>query len=356
VDIRLVLPDGTPYRQRTRINTPSKTAAKEWGQDRERHVLQHGPPQASKEVPTLAEFKRRFVDGYARANRQKPSSIAAKETILHVHLVPLLGKKKLDAIRNETVQQLKHALHHRSAKTTNNVLTVLNVLLKKAVEWDVIEQMPCTIKLLPVVKSSMGFHDFDDFERLVEAAQASDECAHLVVLLGGEAGLRCGEMMALQWTDVDLSKRQLCIQRSTWKGHTTVPKGGRLRYVPMTVRLATALRKHRHLRGPFVLCAEDGTPLTQRLVQGLVRRAARRANLTRIGVHVLRHSFCSHLAMRGAPARAIQELAGHADLSTTQRYMHLSPVAIENAIRLLDSPGADRSFGNMLATRAAMTD
>jgi integrase len=52
-----------------------------------------------------------------------------------------------------------------------------------------------------------------------------------------------------------------------------------------------------------------------------------------------RHTFCSHLAMRGAPARAIQELAGHQDLSTTQRYMHLSPAAIDGAIRLLDSTG-----------------
>ncbi len=51
--------------------------------------------------------------------------------------------------------------------------------------------------------------------------------------------------------------------------------------------------------------------------------------------------FCSHLAMRGAPAGAIQELAGHAKLSTTQRYMHLSPAALEGAIRLLDqqTPG-----------------
>ena len=46
--------------------------------------------------------------------------------------------------------------------------------------------------------------------------------------------------------------------------------------------------------------------------------------------------------MKGAPARAIQELAGHANLSTTQRYMHLSPAAIESAIRFLDQPVSDR--------------
>ena len=72
------------------------------------------------------------------------------------------------------------------------------------------------------------------------------------------------------------------------------------------------------------------------MVQYRVLRAFRRAKLSQDGVHILRHTFCSHLAMRGAPARAIQEPAGHADLSTTQRYMHLSPAATEEAIRLLD--------------------
>ena len=181
------------------------------------------------------------------------------------------------------------------------------------------------------------FHDFDEYERLVETSK-SDPNSYLVVLLGGEAGLRCGEMMALEWSDVDLSKRQLRIERSEWKGHVTAPKGGRLRYVPLTLRLTAALREHRHLKNARVLCSQDGNPLTQRLVQGFVARAARRAKLRNVGVHTLRHTFCSHLAMRGAGARAIQELAGHRDLSTTQRYMHVSPAAIESAIRLLDRP------------------
>jgi site-specific recombinase XerD len=61
---------------------------------------------------------------------------------------------------------------------------------------------------------------------------------------------------------------------------------------------------------------------------------------------MLRHTFCSHLAMRGAPPRVIQELAGHRDLGTTQRYRHLSPAAKDSAIRLLEAPG----FGDILET------
>ena len=308
-------------------------------------MLQHGPAQPTREVPTLEDFASRFLDGHARANRQKPSGIAAKETIIRVHLVPALGAKRLDAITTEQVQQLKKSLGARSSKAVNNILTTLNVMLKKAVEWDVIERMPCAIRFLRIPKPAASFCDFAEFERLIEATK-DDVHAHLVVLLGGEAGLRCGEMMALEWRDIDLRQRQLIVARSDWKGHVTLPKGGRARRVPLTKRLMAALRSARHLRGPLVLCGEDGKPLTQKMIQVMMRRAARRANV-KPGVHILRHTFCSHLAMRGAPARAIQELAGHEDLATTQGYMHLSPPAVEGAIRLLDNPSGILNRGEI---------
>ena len=59
-----------------------------------------------------------------------------------------MGAKRLDAITTDDVQKLKHRLREHAPKTVNNVLTVLSVLLKKAVEWDVIERMPCTIRLV----------------------------------------------------------------------------------------------------------------------------------------------------------------------------------------------------------------
>jgi integrase len=217
------------------------------------------------------------------------------------------------------------------------VLTVLSVMLKTAVAWGVINRVPSVIKLLKVPKSTASFHDFDAYERLVEAARADSATAHLIVLLGGEAGLRCGEMMALEWSDVNLAKRQLTVARSEWKGHVTATKGGRVRHLPLTIRLADALKEARHLKGARVLCDKHGASLTQKEVQVTMRRVARKAQV-KPGVHILRHTFCSHLAMRGAPARAIQELAGHQDLATTHRYMHLSPAALDAAIRLLDGP------------------
>jgi site-specific recombinase XerD len=86
----------------------------------------------------------------------------------------------------------------------------------------------------------------------------------------------------------------------------------------------------RHLRGARLLWQASGKPVKVTTLQSWLETACRRAGLPPSrNLHKLRHTFCSHLAMRGAPARAIQELAGHADLKTTQRYMHLSPAHIE---------------------------
>ncbi len=130
-DIRLEKPDGSIWRERKRAPVRSESAAMRWAEARERYVLTHGfpedkPTELIKEVPTLEAFFPRFIEGYARANRQKPSGIEAKESIGRVHLVPQLGTLQLDAINTERVQRLKLHLQDRSAKTTNNVLTRAN--------------------------------------------------------------------------------------------------------------------------------------------------------------------------------------------------------------------------------------
>jgi site-specific recombinase XerD len=105
-----------------------------------------------------------------------------------------------------------------------------------------------------------------------------------------------------------------------------------------------------------VLYADSGARATAIQLKDWLEAAQKRASFAKTtgGLHILRHTFCSHLAMRGAPAKAIQELAGHSDLTTTMRYMHLSPAARESANRLLDRRhDVAPSFGDIVETTSA---
>jgi len=82
-----------------------------------------------------------------------------------------------------------------------------------------------------------------------------------------------------------------------------------------------------------VLYRDDGTPIVHATVRAWLEARERRAGLEVQGsLHKLRHTFCSHLAMCGAPAKAIQDLAGRENLMTMLRYMHLSPSARRSAM------------------------
>src|SRR5262245_57059471 len=109
VDLRVVLPDGLEHRQRRRAPVSSEPAARRRAEEGERQWYREltqpaSVPVVQKEVPTLESFAPRFLEGHARANRQKPSGIAAKEMILRVHLLPAFGHRRLDAIKSEDVQ------------------------------------------------------------------------------------------------------------------------------------------------------------------------------------------------------------------------------------------------------------
>lgn len=342
VDIVVELPDGSKVRERKRAPVTSKSGAQRWAEAREREILLNGlKPKKRVAAPTLSDFQKRYLDDYCRAQRQKESTIQLKESILRTWLVPHLGNKPLNEIDNAEITRLKKLLKDTSPKHANNVLTTLNTLLQVAVDpFQVLEMLPCKIELFKVAPKERAFFEFEDFEALVEAAGKIDARTQLVILLGGEAGLRIGETIALEQSDIDYRRGIITVSRAEYRGVVSTPKGGRGRKVPMTRRLAAALKAHRHLKGDRILVGTEEQPITYRYVGGWLRSAERRAGLPVTGnTHKLRHTFCSHLAMRGAPARAIQELAGHVDLKTTLNYMHLSPTSTRSAIDLLEPRG-----------------
>jgi integrase/recombinase XerC len=148
------------------------------------------------------------------------------------------------------------------------------------------------------------------------------------------SGLRLSELVGLDIENVDLRNRLVRV----------MGKGGKERQVPFNHSTERALRawfKERHelrtqnterrTRNDPVFVNYRGTRLTGRSVDRIVRRYVRQSG-TEVGIspHALRHSFATHLLQRGADLRAIQELLGHARLSTTQRYTHV------NAAQLID--------------------
>jgi hypothetical protein len=181
VDIRILLPDGSKLRERRQAPVAGKAAALRWAQERERVLLKEGKPKAPtlalREVPTLKKFAPRFLGGYVRANQHKPSGLASKEAILRLHLLPRFGSKRLDEITTEDVQRLKAVLVKKSGKTVNNILSVLNVLLKTAHEWEVIDRRPCAIKVVRTMMAEATFHSVEAFEKLAQAARETDEVA-----------------------------------------------------------------------------------------------------------------------------------------------------------------------------------
>ncbi len=285
------------------------------------------------ETATVAQFADRFLD-WAEVNN-KPSTLYAKRIIVREHLLPAFGALRLDAVRFAAIESYKaKKLREKfSAKSINNHLAVLGKLLNLAAEMGEVDHVP-RVKGLRVQKSGFNFLDFEEADRFLGAAEPGWFALLLVAL---RTGLRVGELLALRWEDVDLKVGRLVVRRTLWNGQEGSPKGGRAREVPLGDEVLRVLQEHRHLRA-HVFCHEDGSPFTHSELKDVVPRTCRRAGLAkRLTMHDLRHTFASHLTMRGVTPVAVKELLGHADLTTTMRYAHLAPRITRDAVQLLNS-------------------
>lgn len=153
-----------------------------------------------------------------------------------------------------------------------------------------------------------------------EAARLTRDEALLETLYG--SGLRAGEIAGLNAADIDFAAEEIRVSRR-------YGKGGKERIVPLGRKEKEALDKWLGLCGHKgeqpVFTNNRGGRLTTRSIQNIVRQALSRvADATATNPHSLRHAFATHLLERGADLRAVQELLGHASLSTTQIYSHVT--------------------------------
>ncbi len=339
-DVRVRLADGTVHRERRKTPGRTRGQALRWARERERHLLRHGPdsrPRARPEdhrgrPPRFADFVRRFLRDHVEANRLAPTTRLHYEVVLRGHLLPVLGERRLDEIGPAELQALKR--RELKASTINGVLKKLKVILGRAVAWGVLprEAMP-RFTPLREPRAQPAFYDFPDYARLVRAAASLNPSTHALVLLGGDAGLRSGELRGLRWRNVHLERNRIAVREQlTQLNHRRLPKGDKSRELPISRPLRACLEGMPRRGEHVVARLSDGHHISGPTLAANLARAQRRAGLEARGPHILRHTFCSHLAMRGVPLRTIQELAGHAKASTTEVYMHLAPQALDDAI------------------------
>jgi integrase len=195
------------------------------------------------------------------------------------------------------------------------------------------------VEWLEAPRPEFDFLDFEEGKRLLKAAAPEPEW-RAMILTATRTGMRMGELLAVRWQDVDLVAGRITVRQNAVDGTIGTPKSGKPREIALSEEARLTLKVHRHLKGPLVFCDEGGRMLTKGELRHPLLRACKRAGLREIGCHVLRHTFASHLVMRGAPIVAVQDLMGHSTIQMTMRYAHLAPHVTREAVQLLDRRGS----------------
>jgi site-specific recombinase XerD len=296
-------------------------------------------------IPTVQDLHGVYLES-CRIGGAKPSTMASKEGIFRTHILPRLGDMAVDKVVYAVIEDFKLGLaaaqaantkHHvrtLAPKTIHNVLVCLSDFLGYLRKREVIAAMP-QIDWIKIPTPEFDFLDFGEADALITAADGE---WRTMILTATRTGMRQGELLALEKTDLDLSAGRAYVRRNYVDGHFVTPKSGKGREIPLGEDVRMDLAEHvKHNRGPLVFCDAAGQVLTSGKLAAPLLRACKGAKLGReIGWHVLRHTFASHLAMRGVPLKVIQELLGHASIVTTMRYAHLAPHVVRDAVRLLD--------------------
>jgi integrase/recombinase XerC len=287
------------------------------------------------------EQLRGFLD-YIRLNRNaSPHTVAAYQRDLsqfiafageHIDQCRALQPKDLDldVIRGYLGELYRQGQARTSVARKLSALRTFTRYLRRE-GW--IETDPAVLAVAPKREEKVPAHlSVDEMSQLLETPDVSTPLGRrdrAILELFYASGIRLSELVALDLEDVDLAGRMVRV----------MGKGRKERLVPFNKSTERILRKWYGDRSLLTRTGQrprpsDGQPvfvnvrggrLTGRSVQRLVARYVASCS-TRFGIspHALRHSFATHLLQAGADLRAIQELLGHVQLSTTQRYTHVN--------------------------------
>lgn len=323
------------YRKRSPLNTRGGALEHELflrKQLAEHDSLNHLDPRNCPKMPTFEEYTQEWLATYVRIHN-RASERKGKASALRRHLLPRLGPLPLASIQRSHIEQYKAAALEDGlgAKTINNHLTILGKCLRTAQEDGLLQTIP-VIKWLKKKPDEFDFLVPEESYQLLEDRTEPmwTDLARLAV----RTGMRRGELIALDWSAVDLANARLTVRVSWVEGVLEAPKSNRVRHLPLTEDVVAMLAPRSRREG-LVFHRPDGGPLSTSVMRHGLLRLCGRAGLRPIGWHVLRHTFASQLAMEGVPLLTIKELMGHSSIQMTMRYAHLAPSALAQAVPAL---------------------
>lgn len=262
------------------------------------------------------------------------------EGILRQGVLEAFGRLTLDQIDEQRVLAYAAELQKRPRERSYRGRThgidprghgnLIKAVLRAAVSAGVLPWMP----RMPSFKESEKLPDAPTAEHVGAVLQSAPGWLRTAAALQALAGLRQGEVRALQVGDLDFAAGCIHVRRAFSEDEIVPPKGGKPRMVPMADELVPLLEiaVRGKLPKALVVTDEKGRAITRQGMLARLKALQRRAGLREWWCHALRHYFCSELARRGVSVEAIRSLAGHANLRTTQRYLHATDADLHAAI------------------------
>lgn len=335
-------------RKPLRRSFPTLAAARAWRSDAQTQ-LRRGTlraPTPTTVVEAAEAWTRRAREGVIRARGgqpYKPSTLRGYEEALRLRIVPELGTSRLSALTRNDCQDFVDRLSAQGLdpSTVRNSLLPLRVIYRRAITRGEVAVDPTRGVELPAVRGRRErVASPVEASSLIAAVASNDRALWSTACF---AGLRRGELLALEWGDVDLAEGRLRVRRSLdLQAGVIAPKS---RAGSRVVPLPTGLRKHLAEHWLRAGRSEDGlvfaTATGRHFDPSTVARRAvtawRAAGLQPITLHECRHTYASLMIAAGVNAKALSTYMGHASITVTlDRYGHLLPGNEREAAGRLD--------------------
>jgi integrase len=283
----------------------------------------------------VSEFFNRYIE-YGKANKSAYTTIVDEGRIrAWERYLTGCGITKLKDITPLVVEGLKVQLLAKgdSPVTFNRYLELLKSALNKAVEWELLREN--RLKGFKKLKSDRSRQiRFLTTEEIRAVLESADEFMRRVILIFLYTGMRRSELTFLEWKDIDFENGLIYVQSKPEFGFH--PKSYKPRSIPMCRELRTLLLDMPQL-GRFVF--DDGRNQPKHHPNTYykeLKKVYKKAGIQGANLHALRHTFASHLIMKGVDPRTVQEYLGHSSLQITEKYSHLSKSHKQEAINVLD--------------------